>query len=544
MNRSEKRRWAWSLVAVSLFLCGQARLAGSDPYVVVTVAGADRLLNGVRWVLSSGGAPQMASLVDGFLQGLTQGKGLSGLDRTKPLGLYLSVRAAAEPDVVIFLPVADSKAFLEVLRPYFPAQSPTADGLTSLEGAGRKLLVKSSRGYSFFSTSPAPLKDAAVPTGSLRNQQEIGVDVNFSRLSKEVRARLFSDLRSRLGAAWMSLPQAQSDSEASGREWGSKAFLEAAEMMLKQGDRLSVGLSFQEASGRLELEWELLASPGTELAGILSKFGRASSSFSALSNQDAPLSLACAAPIAPNLRDQWVRAVKTVRNAEERQLEGGTLLQMTSKEPAGTDPFERLTRILAGMESLDLALVLSSGPAGKPQVLFAWKTGSAGELEKLVEELSVVARRPEGIEEIKLDVAKVGAARIHAVSVSGKLREAIGGGPVHIAVQGDQLFVATGGDTLSALKSALYLTSTPGVRLPPISWKVRPSKLVELFGGSSDPASKAAKDAFSGKGDFASFEVIPVDRGMKARLALGEGFLRFFVSRATGQPKAQGASRR
>ena len=184
---------------------------------------------------------------------------------------------------------------------------------------------------------------------------------------------------------------------------------------------------------------------------------------------------------------------------------------------------ERLTRILAGLEHLDLALVLSSSPNGKPQALFAWKTGNAAELEKLVSELPAVLKGVEGIDEIKLDAARVGGARIHAVAVSGKLRESIGGGPVHIAVQNDQVFLATGGDTLAALKSALYLMSSPSVRLPPISWRVRPSKLVELFCGSSDPAMKPAKEAFSGKGDFASFEVVPIERGMKARLTLAAG---------------------
>src|SRR5258708_18410971 len=57
----------------------------------------------------------------GLVGQFTQGKGLVGLDQTKRIGAYLTLKADGTPgDVVVMVPVNNQKMFAETLAAIFP----------------------------------------------------------------------------------------------------------------------------------------------------------------------------------------------------------------------------------------------------------------------------------------------------------------------------------------------------------------------------------------------------------------------------------------
>jgi hypothetical protein len=127
--------------------------------------------------------------------------------------------------------------------------------------------------------------------------------------------------------------------------------------------------------------------------------------------------------------------------------------------------------------------------------------------------------------EFKFDVHGHAGARIHRVTPRQEYAGLPGGTPVHLAIRGDALFFSMGTGSLGAIQSALDRTAAARERRPPVSVRVRPSKLLGLFPPRPDLVEPFRK-AFSGSGDYATLEVIPARDGAKGRLTLGEGFLR------------------
>ena len=76
-----------SLLTVALMLSGTPRLSADDkPVAVCTIASCESFQKDLKFVGEFAGIPDLDKSIDGIVALMTQGKGLKGLDKTRPLG--------------------------------------------------------------------------------------------------------------------------------------------------------------------------------------------------------------------------------------------------------------------------------------------------------------------------------------------------------------------------------------------------------------------------------------------------------------------------
>ena len=127
MNIRKLRWWSsvrasliatWCVVAVYASLAGfvQAQSAGEmKPVAVVALSGYDALIEDINFAGSMAGNPQMGGMLEGMIMMFTQGQGLVGFDKTKPIGIVVQSNGA-DTGGFACLPVSDLDGFLGVLQ--------------------------------------------------------------------------------------------------------------------------------------------------------------------------------------------------------------------------------------------------------------------------------------------------------------------------------------------------------------------------------------------------------------------------------------------
>ena len=103
-------------LAAGRFRSGSARFAADDlkPVVTVSFAGYDEVLANIETIGKLGGKPDLAKGLEGMLAIITQGKGLSGLDKKAPWGMVVHLSEQGQPAGFGFLPVSDLKQLMDI----------------------------------------------------------------------------------------------------------------------------------------------------------------------------------------------------------------------------------------------------------------------------------------------------------------------------------------------------------------------------------------------------------------------------------------------
>jgi hypothetical protein len=527
-----RSRIAAPLLAVLPLICFfTARpLHAQTPYFVFSVQSADELLGDIGHITSGGGKTQGPSPIDQMILQFTGGKGLAGVDKGKPFGLYVASpkNDGGPPQIVVWIPVKNASEFLGLFRVSVPPGG--AEGRPfSLNLGGRQAFGRVSSGHCFIAMEPDALERAAVPRGRAAGKHDLGLEVDFSQVSEEDRTKFLNQLTSRLDER-QEFARGESEAYQRGQQFGRQIAMESVRRAIEESEQLSLGVSFERSSGNFTLDYELTARSGTKLAADCDAFGSGTSSFAALASTDAAVSLVCVTRVTDEIR-QLASQFSVAEEAAHAEIDASRTFNSAAARETAHDGMASFAKAFRGLEQLDVALILDRNPAGKLHFVAAGKLGSGKEFANFIEKVVKSDPTTFGIRSVKLDAASHGGARIHALTLEPELEKVLGPGAAHLGLRGDSIYVAAGGDSLSALKTALDKTSSRPPRRPPLSVHVRPSKLLDLIArGAPALRVEKARQAFQGQGDFASLEMVPAPRGVKMRVTLGSAFLRLIWS--------------
>jgi hypothetical protein len=536
------RQRAIGLVATALVLLNAARTAAQEPVAVISIKNVDALVSDLKYILSAGGSPELSDLVDNMIDQMTQGKGLAGIDRTKPLGAYMTLNAGNSPDFVIFVPVTDNRTFREdFLSAFFSRQQEVAGGIFSVQSEGQQFYGKFANGHCFLSALPATLNKLPDPARIARSRFTFNLEADLSRMPDEVKDGLVEKAEEAVRAAEEEQANPPSELEARVRDRGQKMMAQFVRMLIKETDRMSLGIDVDQKSKLVALDIGLVAKPGSSLAQSLATYSKTTSSFAALVGPDAAASMILAAPISDQLREYLRDAIESNIEQARLDIDKSERLKTPEQREAAKDLMQRLMKIVkaTGETGLVDGVVAAYGtPDGMAQIIAASKVASGDELTKTLEEfVKQHAGTPEA-DKVKLNLAQHAGARIHAISLEldEDAKQYFASGTAHLAIRKDTVFFAIGGDSLAAVKSSIDKVDKPtsatgkgAANRPPVSIRLQPSKLVAIFGKGDDPNITLAREAFTGDGDHISLELFAMERGARLRLELGEGFLRFIA---------------
>src|SRR5437870_4975138 len=111
-----KRLFVGLAALAVLILPAAARADDKAPSLVIKVKSIDGLLHDLKYLGELAGKGEELKQADEMLKAFTNEQGLGGIDMKRPIGIYGSLSENIEQSaVVILLPIADEKAFLQFL---------------------------------------------------------------------------------------------------------------------------------------------------------------------------------------------------------------------------------------------------------------------------------------------------------------------------------------------------------------------------------------------------------------------------------------------
>ncbi len=394
-----------------LLVAGAARAAG--PAVIVSVKGFDELLADVTYLGDVLNQPGFAALPQVFINQLTQGQGLKGLDGSKPFGVYVTLSPQGQPqDIVVFVPVKDQKEFAATLEKLAPNPEKMGE-LTQYQfpASPNPILAKAGAKHFFFAPTAESLKETADPAKLVTVPADISIEVDLTQIPEGLKELFLTQVEAGAVASAQNNPS-QTEAGRKGEEFGRTMSLAGLRRLTMDSGRLMLSLDINSKTKATVLDLAFAAKSGTPLEKACAGYAKTQSPFAGLLSKQTVGSFVLSVPLSA----EFAAALKSV--VDESEKEGlANLPADPAAKTAVTSMLKKATDVVRStLQSgrLDTALFVNAVD-GKLQFVGASKVAKGDQMQQIVEDL-VKSGPPEAKERVKLNVAQIGKTKVNAIS--------------------------------------------------------------------------------------------------------------------------------
>ena len=526
------RRRARAIAAVATFLALLPPLAiaqstsSGEVIAVIAIDSYGELKQQLDWLghhIDQAGLP---GIVESGILLATNGKGLTGLDENRPIGVVVT---ASDGDIAIhaIVPVTDLDKLL--------AEVQEATGPVETDGDFRRFTLSSGHdieidqrdgwavigepGKAFGIADPAKLLDRLVKDATLV------IETHPSAMPESLLTKLVVDIQVRL-LVRLAQRATGGDPTYKGPPFSTQALVAALDNV-SAVETLSLALAVDPQDNSLFLENKVILVNGLRE-----------------STASTPLTVATAVPRDGGRPAIKAHAVQPLNDSQKQQLPAilDSVLPLKTHEEA--ELFSAIVRsvveVIAEAGGLDAALTVDTSVVGElPMITVGAHVADGPRLERLVKELfQSNSKLPKGVK-ANFDTGKVGKANLYTVTIDVSATPAAGiVGPaveLTLAVTPDSAFILHGGDVLARLGELLV---TNGQANRSVTDEEVPGLAIELaldqilayaasmgFGQQAEVAAEKAASHTDAGEDVGSIHLStkPIDRGIVTRLTVGTG---------------------
>ncbi len=513
--------------------------AAAVPLVIINAASVDRLLGDVKYLFETAGQAQINESIE---NGLAAANNLEGVNRKKPLGMmiFLAPGFPPTPIPVMYVPVDDIDKVAQLIGGGGNTQLKPVDGEPDryeLVGGRRGTQhVVLRGGYAFINRSAENLDqkflDPVKLTSGLSARHDLAVTLRLDTVPDAVKTTLLGVLRAQFNANMQ-----QRDDEPDGpyqlRRANESNILEFIELLLAEGNRVTLGINASEEDKDAVLEVQFEAKPSGNWAKALAKIDSRPSYFAPLLDEKAPLSFSLS----------WKMDDREQGNMTEflRVLEPQIASQLEPVEPAVRSLFSALTKT-AETGHADAFFQYKVMPPERMALFGGLKVEDGQKLSTAVRSiLSQLKMNPE-VGELEVDIDAHKGVSFHRIgsraeTTSATNQRIYGGTPsVYIGTGPNVVWFSLGdSSSLDATKTAIddlaEARATVGkkVRGAPFQFVLNMSSWLDKL-DSEGRFAKLARPAFEGGNDRLQVDVRPSENGMRFQLKVEEGFLKLLGS--------------
>lgn len=516
---------------------GVARAAELPVVAVVACDAYGELIKQAGWVGIQVGNPALPLLIEGSLAAATQGKGLNGLDRTRPLGIVVSADGDM-PVVHGYLPIKDLDKLLETLQGVLGPATKEGDKRIVSPPGGLPLEIVERDGWAIVSPQGAPAgpADPAALIAKLTDAYSLAAEIFPARMPEGMREQLRQ-----------AIAQGGQMAAAGGQAF-DPAVLLAGDEALAQAESLTLGVAVDVAKDRVFVESRTVMVPGSEAAAVWDNAG---------STADA-LALPAAGDGKPAaIRAHHAQAVP----AEARPGVQAALLRALPID--GGDPLTAaifglvrdLAEAMLDTGGIDTGLAVdTSGTGGDtlvPAITISARIADGPGLETRVKErLGKEGALPPGAK-ARFDAGKAAGANLHEIELDlagTPLVDTLGEKLViTLAVTPDRGIVLVGGDVPARVKAAVEAAGgAEEGRKPLTGVDVSLASLMAYAAAVSQAAqpddptaailAAVAKKAADLPSTLVQLLVRPIKGGVAMRLSADAGAVRTIASAVNARP--------
>jgi hypothetical protein len=524
------------LLAAVLALPAVARPAAAaeekpaKPTLIVRVRSLDGLTGDARFVVTAAGREDLADQIEGLLKAKTGPNGLEGIDTKRPLGLYGQLGPmGVDSKAVLLLPIADEKAFLDMLTrlDFVPEKADGGAYKVSLPKVPQPVYFRFANKYLYAALSPESVgKDQLLDPAAVLPADHVGalsLTVNLDQVPAKLKELALTSAELRLAKYGKEKQPGETERQRALRVAVLDQLARQYKELLDEGGAVDAHLDVDRKAGELALAVSLTAKPGSKLAGSLADLGSAPSVAAALPAAGTALRAAVnvALPesvrkaLVPALDDGFRKALTKETDADRRKALEGLFQALRPTLTAG---------------ALDAGFDVR-GPEDKVYTMVsAVRIKDGSNVEKALR--TVVKALPEGAEGflgLKFDAEKAGAVAIHRLNPAARdegTKRVFGEGAFYFAFRDDALFIAAGKDGLAALKEAAAAPPKAG---PALRAEVAMGPLAPLLAQQHKSAPEAAKEAFKGAGGDRVVVTLAGGKSLRLRATMKAPVIHFFA---------------
>ena len=534
------RKTLLSALALGLLLGGAVRLPAQElkPVAVVSIAGYDDLVANLKSVGEMTGMPSLSQGFEGVIAMATQGQGLKGLDKTKPVGVAVFVDPASPmPKVLLFLGATDAKALFAAL-PMLPVQEKDGGWEAQLPQAGQITII-AKNGWLFASNdadlAKTPPSDPLKLLGGLEKKYAVALEVNVQNIPEATRTMIIEGIKANVNAA---LRQRAGEEESSFemRKKLAETQVHAVEAAIKELNEFTVGLGIDDKARDAHLDISVTAVPGSDMAKQIAGQSSAKSEFAGFLLPEAAFNLNAVNKFTETEIAQYEAMLQSLRNKTMEHAENDPNLADENVRKAAKEVLSELFDVLdntvkAGKIDLGAALVLA------PNSLSAAGGGFVADgpaLDKAIKKLVDLGKSDPNFPPVKFDVETHKGVRIHSVTIpmmdeGGK--KLFGDSlDVYIGIGDKSAYLAFGKGSLELLKGILDKPEASAGATSPMQMNVALSPIM-AFASSMNPNDQKARMvtnllASSQGKDHIRLIGHPMENGMTYRFSVEEGVLK------------------
>ncbi|BBO35940.1 hypothetical protein [Lacipirellula parvula] len=530
----------------------------AKPVAIITFAGYDELMKDINFIGELGDQPGAADMVEQFVQMFTQGKGLAGLDKSKPIGAIV-LTDGVMPSGALCVPVSDVNALLDIAKGMGVTVTDMGDGVSQVKvPQGSSAFMKKSDGWALLSLDPSWLKSIPADPGAefkaLVKDYDIAARVKVKNLPEAQREQAIEAL-SQGAQQGLVKKSDESDAEFAKRKALVEAQIAQTREFISDLDEVTVGLKIDADKSNTLLDFVYTALPGTKLAKQLAANSKVTTNFAGFSKPDAAMNLSFASAANSVDQSQVKQMVETIRTTVTKEIEKTTKIKDDASKAKAKDA---LNDFLAAMQATieggvtDGGASLEMGDNSFSLVAGAYVVDS----QKVVDGLKKYAEvQTVDMPKLDLDAETAADVKFHNVTykipggADEKAKKLLSeNGEMIVGVGKNAVYFAIGSDPVAAVKKAIEASAkSPKKSITPFELTVGLTQALEFAKSIAEADKKpmienlqvAVKKAGS-DADHIRLLGEPVENGVRTRLLLEDGVLKA-IGAAANQARMQGA---
>ena len=453
-------------LALVLILAARAQSQDAKPIAVVSIASVNELMADANYLIGAAGQQGFAGLIP-----LIVDPQLNGIDRTKPIGAYVTMEGIQNPledlpGIVLFVPVTDANAVIQTLQLLFSAQiEDTNNGLKKVDlGDAEPNYLKIQDGWLFGSNKAEQLADLPQDPGKLLDgldeSHDLGIRINVQNIPKAFRDLAVMQIKEGYQGALGALQ----DGNDATTEIGNLG-LENLETLIQDSNQMTFGMSIDKEKKNLSLDFSYTAVPGSALAKQMATASAAKTAFGGFRLPGAALTASTTQKVSPEDLDQSLALADEFRNQVLQELENDPSLddpQLRAgvKEIVGI--FFDVAKDTAKTGTVDAAAALLLQPESMT-FISGVKLASGDKLDAAVRKLVELAKSEPDFPDVQVDADQHKDVHFHTLNVPIPDPQArlILGDTLDgvLGVGKEAVYMAFGKDALSTLKQAIDRSS-------------------------------------------------------------------------------------
>lgn len=537
------------LLGIAVHAAPDARAADVKIVGAVSMSGYDGMKADLDLMAEMIGRPEMGKMADGMIALVTQGRGLKGLDKTRPWGVLVGTDGENVGGCA-FVPVTDMKAVMDLLKSLAKDKVKECEGgLYEVTGPKKTVYVQEKhKGWAFIVDDPALLEyvpaDPVAALGGLNEQYGMAMRLHAANMPEKVRKEMAEKAKKHAECHMKRHPR-ENDHQYEARQTIARHIRKQMAIGAKDLEEMTVGWKLDSSDRKAVMEAVFVFKQGSKTAKFLAPAAKTRTAFGGFALPDASFTMRGTGRRVPLPEEEIDKLIgawrerafsKIDKKAGEndakiaKELIGELLAVVRETAKAGTDDGALSARLAPEAITLINGRQVADGPA----------------IEAIVKKAVGIARErhPDEVERIvTLDADKIGRTNLHLVSlpldkcprgeilsgaVGEKLDVVLGFGPKAV-------YLAAGRDAMKALKTAIKDSRKAAKEtVVPVSMTLDLGNLATSAAGCpSDKVQAKGKKALelleNTAGDEVRFTVEAVERGVKLRLELDEGVIKLMA---------------